>query len=87
MPKPNRIAGQPIPVSSAKFLADEYGYDQVIIIAWTKGTEWHTTYGTTKEHCEEAAKGIERISTLLREDNAKNLANQIFGPDDNAKAA
>lgn len=49
---------KPIPISAGKRIADEYGYDQVIIIArkvGPDGGEHCTTYGVTKEHCSVAA--------------------------------
>ena len=50
---------KPIPISAAKRVADEFGYDQVIIIArkvGEGGREHCTTYGVTKEHCAIAAR-------------------------------
>lgn len=52
---------KPVPTYLAKLVAEDYGYDQVIIIARKvgdgKGTGEHvTTYGTTKEHCDVAAR-------------------------------
>ena len=52
-----------IPISAAKKIADEYGYDQVIIIARKVGLgdvipngEHCTTYGVNKANCAVAAK-------------------------------
>ena len=52
-----------IPISAAKKIADEYGYDQVIIIARKVGLgdvipngEHCTTYGANKANCAVAAK-------------------------------
>jgi hypothetical protein len=51
-----------IPISAAKRVAEDYGYDQVIIFARKVGEdpnphgEWMTTYGITKEHCSVAAR-------------------------------
>jgi hypothetical protein len=53
---------KPIPISAAKRIATEYGYDQVVIIARKIGGpedvhgEHCTTYGVNKEHCEIASK-------------------------------
>ena len=47
-----------IPIAAAKRLADEYGYDQVLIYArhvGDGGGEHMTTYGKTKAHCSVAA--------------------------------
>lgn len=48
-----------IPISAAKKIADEYGYDQVVIVArkcGEDGAEHCTTYGRNKKHCAIAAK-------------------------------
>lgn len=46
-----------IPVSAARKIAEEFDYDQVIIIARKVGRNEHvTTYGRDKVHCEIAAK-------------------------------
>lgn len=46
-----------IPVSAAKKIADDYDYDQVVVIARKVGVGEHvTTYGKTKEHCGVAAR-------------------------------
>jgi hypothetical protein len=53
---------KPIPVSTAKRIADTYGYDQVIVIARKVGEEPEphgehvTTYGVDKSHCGVAAR-------------------------------
>jgi len=51
-----------IPISAAKKIAKEYGYDQVIVYARKVGDapdphgEHMTTYGVNKEHCSIAAR-------------------------------
>jgi hypothetical protein len=46
-----------IPISAAKVIADQYDYDQVIIIARKVGQGEHcTTYGVDKANCAAAAK-------------------------------
>lgn len=50
-----------IPITAAKRIADEYGYDQVIVYARKVGVvqpfgEHMTTYGVTKQHCDIAAR-------------------------------
>ncbi len=50
---------KPIPVVRARDIAEQYGYDQVIIIArrvGENGGEHCTTYGRDKTHCKVAAK-------------------------------
>ena len=50
-----------IPISEAKRIAEEFGYDQVVIVGRRVGSEVEvhgehvTTYGTTREHCRVAA--------------------------------
>lgn len=51
-----------IPIKGAQRIAEEYGYDQVIIIARKVGYgpaphgEHCTTYGVNRDHCDAAAK-------------------------------
>ena len=48
-----------IPIRSARLIAEEFDYDQVIIIArktGDQGGEHVTTYGVNKEHCGIAAR-------------------------------
>ncbi|PWE52314.1 hypothetical protein DEM27_31740 [Metarhizobium album] len=51
-----------IPIAAAKRIADEYGYDQIVIYARRchDSPEPHgehmTTYGRTPEHCSVAAR-------------------------------
>lgn len=55
-------AMKPIPIEAAKRIADEYGYDQVIVFARRVGEkpnphgEHLTTYGVNKTHCGVAAR-------------------------------
>lgn len=52
-----------IPISAAKRIADEYGYDQVVIIARAVNEGEHvTTYGKDKANCDIAA----RIGNFLK---------------------
>ncbi len=50
-----------IPISAAKRIAEDYGYDQVVIYARKVGDdpephgEHMTTYGVTRQHCRVAA--------------------------------
>ena len=45
-----------IPIAAAKQIAEEYGYDQVVILARKIPEGSHaTTYGANKAHCEVAA--------------------------------
>ena len=53
---------KPIPITAAKYIADTYGYDQIIILGRKVGGgggEHLTTYGKTKRHCEVIAKAGE----------------------------
>lgn len=46
-----------IPISAARRIADDYGYDQVVIIARAVGEGEHvTTYGKDKANCAVAAQ-------------------------------
>ena len=60
-----REAAKPIPIAAAKRIAQNYGYDQVMIFARKvdePGMEHMTTYGVNKEHCAAMAK----IATFLQ---------------------
>jgi hypothetical protein len=47
----------PVPIAAAKRIAEEYGYDQVIVITRRVGAGEHvTTYGIDKQNCDAAAK-------------------------------
>lgn len=51
---------RPIPISAAKSVAQDFGYDQVIIIGRTvgdDGVEHMTTYGRNRAHCDAIAAG------------------------------
>jgi hypothetical protein len=53
---------KPIPIVRARDIAEQYGYDQVIIIArkvGDKGGEHCTTYGRDKANCDVAARAGE----------------------------
>lgn len=48
-----------IPISAAKRIAEEYDYDQVVVIArkvGDAGGEAVTTYGVDKDNCDVAAR-------------------------------
>ncbi len=75
---------RPIPISAVKQIADEFGYDQVVVIARKVGQgggERVTTYGASPAHCE-VAKGIgdfirykimgwEKDKTITHEDKTR----------------
>ena len=49
---------KPISIEAAKKIAEEFGYDQVVIVArkcGENGGEHCTTYGVNKKHCKIAA--------------------------------
>ena len=51
------MKSKPIPISAAKRISDDYGYDQVVIIARAIGRSEHcTTYGRDKANCDVAAR-------------------------------
>ncbi len=68
MVKAARKAMKPIPISAAKRIAKDYGYDQVIVLGRRcDGSppplgEHLTTYGINKEHCGIAG----RIGSFLK---------------------
>ena len=55
-----------IPISAAKRISEEYGYDQVVIIARAIGEGEHcTTYGRDKTNCDVAARIGEFITSKI----------------------
>lgn len=51
----------PIPIYAAGRIAEEYGYDEVVVVARKVGVREHvTTYGVDKAHCAVAARGPSR---------------------------
>jgi hypothetical protein len=60
-----------IPIAAAKKIAEQYDYDQVIIIARKVGVvpgahgEHITSYGASKEHCDSAAKQVEALKNFM----------------------
>lgn len=76
---PREIAKmRPIPVSAAQHIAEEYGYDQVIIY----GRRCHdsdpphgehlATYGRTKQHCSVAARMADTLKKIMGWQTAKD---------------
>lgn len=79
-----------IPIAAAKRIADQYGYDQVVIIARKVGEcpdvhgEHVTTYGVTAEHCASAAlqaKALKRFMGWPEESSPDQVA-MFSGPPD-----
>lgn len=57
-----------IPISAAKRIAEEYGYEQVVIFARQTGEgggEHMTTYGKTKLHCRIAAAMANKLQEFM----------------------
>lgn len=56
-----------IPIKVAKDIANEYGYNQIIIHGYDieSGTQSVCTYGKSQEDCDNAAKGGNTIKKLL----------------------
>jgi hypothetical protein len=57
-----------IPITAAKGIAEDYGYDQVVVYArkvGKNGTEHMTTYGTTKQHCDIAARMAQALQVFM----------------------
>lgn len=61
-----------IPITAARKIAEEYGYDQVVIIARKVGDdpephgEHLTTYGVNKVHCDVAARMGDALKRFMR---------------------
>lgn len=68
---------RPIPIAAARKIAEEYGYDQVVIFgADREQSKNHVaTYGVTKEHCDEAAKTGTFITQVLGPQDTESLRN------------
>lgn len=62
--------GKRIPIASAKEIAKDFGYSQVIIHAYDGETHIQhvTTYGKSQSDCENAAAGGNAIKKLLKWD-------------------
>lgn len=62
---------KPIPIAAAKRIAQDYGWDQVIVLGRRVGEkpdphgEHMTTYGVTKVHCGVAAKVGRALQTMM----------------------
>lgn len=56
-----------IPIKAAKDIANEYGYNQIIIHGYDieSGVQSVCTYGKSQEDCDNAAKGGNAIKKLL----------------------
>ncbi len=57
-----------IPITAAKRIAEDYGYDQVVIYArkvGEAGGEHMTTYGKTKVHCNVAALIAKKLQEFM----------------------
>lgn len=60
-----------IPISAAKHIAEDYGYDQVVIYGRKVGDdpdphgEHLTTYGVDKVHCAVAAKISKHLQRVM----------------------
>ncbi len=66
-PKPRIKPARRIPIAAARRIAEQYGMDQVILLAWTKrGARTHfVSYGKDRENCRDAAQGVDRIVRYL----------------------
>lgn len=74
-----------IPIKAAKLIAEEYGYDQVVIVARAVGTGEHvTTYGVDNANCIVAARIGEFLKTKVmgwRRENVKTVLSFPGDPD------
>ncbi len=66
-PKPRIKPARRIPITAARRIAEQYGMDQVILLAWTeRDARTHfVSYGRTREFCKLAAAGVDRIVHYL----------------------
>ena len=62
--------GKKIPISTAKKIASDFGYTQVVVHAFDglTGIQHVTTYGKSQADCENAAAGGNAIKKLLKWD-------------------
>lgn len=59
---------KPIPIAAAKRIAEEYGYDQIVIYARKPGDpggEHLTTYGTNPTHCLIASRMADKLKQFM----------------------
>lgn len=59
------MGAQRIPIAAARRIAEAYGQQQVILVTWDGGTTHVVTYGTTLEHCRQAAQGGNVVKRAL----------------------
>ncbi len=66
-PKPRIKPARRIPITAARKIAEQYGMDQVILLAWTeRDARTHfVSYGKDRENCRMAAEGIKNIRRFL----------------------
>lgn len=61
-----------IPIAAARRVAEAYGKDQVIIVAFDKDADrdklWFTSYGKTKADCRRAAEAVEFWKRVITSD-------------------
>ena len=75
------MTGKRVPIAAAKRLAQQYGYEQVVVLAINPEKSWITTYGKNREKCDEAGKYGNAIGrwldgelSLVRTDHAEEDA-------------
>ena len=82
------ITGKRIPIKSAKAIGHNYGYDQVIIVAWDGVTKITSvcTWGKSLSDCDQAADGGNFVKKSLgwppkkcndKPSRVKNLQSQL----------
>ena len=54
-----------IPITAARRIAEEFGQQQVILVTWDGAITHVVTYGATREACEQAAQGGNRVKRAL----------------------
>ena len=81
-----------IPIAAARRIAEEYGYDQVVIYArkvdtpTATGGEHMTTYGTTKAHCTVAGLMAKKLQEFMGWGKSASWAKLRVSPGSSPKA-
>lgn len=67
--------GAIIPIVQARRIAEDFGYDQVVIFAADRAAAKNhvTTWGKTREHCDEAAQVGAIIARTFGDQSLKQL--------------
>lgn len=64
---------KPIPITAGRWIADQYGYEMVVIFACSIKESWVTTYGTNPIFCTEAAQMGSFVGRIFGGQSLKEL--------------